>query len=206
MLVVGLTGGIGSGKSTVAQWFAAHGIPVIDADVIARELTTPGTPALAQIRQQWGDDLLTPAGELDRAKLRERVLRHSAELEQLEQLLHPLIEQRLKSEIDALKQRSSAPYCLVVIPLLLETNLLHLVDYVLVVDAPESVQIARVMQRDGLPRAQLQAILKRQASRAARRQIADEIIDNSGSLDALAPQIDRLDQLLRRIASEQAAR
>lgn len=190
MLVVGLTGGIGSGKSTAADAFAALGVPVIDTDVIARELTAPGAPALAAIRATFGDAVIAADGQLDRAALRRRVFADADDRRRLEALLHPRIRTRVD---EALAAVGAAPYVLVVIPLLVETGAWReLLDRVLVIDCPRDLQIARVQARSGLDRAEVEAILAAQASREARRAAADDILVNTASHGALAAEVARL--------------
>ena len=146
MLRIGLTGGIGSGKSTVAALFAHRGIPVIDTDVIARELVGPGQPALAEIAREFGNDLVTANGELDRGRLRQRVFDDPAARRRLEAILHPRIRAAVQQRLAAL----DTPYCLIVIPLLVETKFDEFVDRVLVVDVDEEYQRERTSRRDGV--------------------------------------------------------
>jgi len=186
MLRVGLTGGIGSGKSTVADSFASHGVPVIDTDVIARDLTAPGGAALAQIRAAFGDTVMQADGTLDRAALRRRVFADSAARRQLEAILHPRIRQAVEEALATL----TAPYALIVIPLLVEGGgYRDLLDRVLVVDCPEDVQIARVMARNGFTRDEVAAILAAQAGRAERLAAADDVIVNAGSPEGLRAEV-----------------
>ncbi|MDR9437867.1 MAG: dephospho-CoA kinase, partial [Thiohalophilus sp.] len=185
-----LTGGIGSGKSTVADAFARHGVPIIDTDVIARELASPGEPALAEIVEHFGDEVITPDGRLDRSRLREKIFANPAQRQTLEQILHPRIREEVRRRIDTLQ----APYCLVVIPLFTETGDYPFVDRVLVVDADEDIRIRRTMARDRLSREQVEQILASQSSRAERLALADDVVDNSNKPDGLMEQIDRLHQ------------
>jgi dephospho-CoA kinase len=189
MFIVGLTGGIGSGKSTVADGFASLGVPVIDTDVIARELTAPGGAALAQIRAAFGDTVMQADGTLDRAALRRRVFADSAARRQLEAILHPRIRQAVEAALATL----TAPYVLIVIPLLVETGgYRDVLDRVLVVDCPEDVQIERVMARNGLTRDEVAAILAAQAGRAERLAAADDVIVNTASSEALRAEVGAL--------------
>lgn len=188
MLRIGLTGGIGSGKSTVAALFAARGVPLIDTDVIAHELVEPGQPALAEIAARFGAELLDGAGRLDRARLRERVFADAGQRKALEAILHPRIHAELERRLALVK----APYALVIIPLLFEAGWRDRVDRVLVVDVPVAVQRSRVAARDRLATEQIDAILAAQASREQRRAGADDLIDNSGEPSALEAQVDRL--------------
>ena len=191
MFAVGLTGGIGSGKSTVADCFAALGVPVIDTDVIARELTAPGGAALEAIRAAFGATVMQADGTLDRAVLRRRVFADSAARHQLEAILHPRIRQGVAQKLATL----TAPYALIVIPLLVETgDYRDVLNRVLVVDCPEAVQIARVMARSGLAHGEIKAILAAQAGRAERLAVADDIIVNTVSLEALRAEVAALHQ------------
>ncbi|MDZ7662331.1 dephospho-CoA kinase [Thiohalophilus sp.] len=188
MLIVALTGGIGSGKSTVADAFARRGVPIIDTDVIARELVAPGQPALAQIAAHFGDSILTADGQLDRGALRAIVFADPARRRALEQILHPRIRDEVRRRLDGLQ----GPYCLVVIPLLAETGDYPFVDRVLLVEADEETRVRRTMARDQLSREQVAQILASQSSRDQRRALADDLIDNSRDLEQLEQQIDTL--------------
>jgi dephospho-CoA kinase len=181
VLVIGLTGGIGSGKTAVSDRFAQRGVPVIDTDLIARELVEPGQPALAEIANEFGPDCLDNEGRLHRTRLREQVFANPAGRRRLEAILHPRIRAVLQERVAAL----ATPYCLVVIPLLAETGMTDLVDRVLVVDAPEEEQIRRVMARDRIDVEQARRILAVQARRDQRLALADEIVENSGDLAEL---------------------
>src|SRR5690606_20981910 len=165
MLTIGLTGGIASGKSTVAELFAALGVPVIDTDVIAREVVEPGEPGLAAIRDAFGAEVLTPDGRLDRRRLREIVFADAAKRRRLESILHPLIRERTLARLAAVR---NAPYAIVVVPLLVETDFGKLVDRVLVVDVPVDAQLERLASRDGIDRAAAEAMVAAQASRETR--------------------------------------
>jgi dephospho-CoA kinase len=191
MLKIGLTGGIGCGKTTVAHLFAEHGSPVIDADQIAHELVGKGQPALEQIRHHFGADIFHPDGSLNRARLREIVFSDPAQKQKLEAILHPLVYQSIQAELEKL----NAPYCIIAIPLLFETNMAHFVDRVLVVDCPVEMQIARVQKRDHLTLERIQSILDSQVSRAYRKSHADDLIDNSVSDYGLAEQVKKLHNL-----------
>ncbi|MDO9219396.1 MAG: dephospho-CoA kinase [Thiobacillus sp.] len=191
MFVVGLTGGIGSGKSTVADAFAALGVPVVDTDVIARELTAPGEAALDAIRAAFGETVMQADGTLDRAALRRRVFADAAARHQLEAILHPAIRQRVKQALAQL----NAPYALLVIPLLVETGAYHdMLKRILVVDCPETLQLARVMSRSGLRRDEVMAILAAQATRAERLTVADDVILNTASTEDLRVEVASLHQ------------
>lgn len=191
MYTVGLTGGIGSGKSTVADCFAALGVPVIDTDVIARELTAPDGAALAAIRAAFGEAVMQADGTLDRAALRRRVFADTAARHQLEAILHPRIRQAVQQALTTL----AAPYALIVVPLLVETGgYQDVLNRVLVVDCPEDVQIARVKARSGLAHDEVQAILAAQAGRAERLAAADDVIVNTATPADLCTEVARLHQ------------
>jgi len=191
MLKIGLTGGIGCGKTTVARLFAELGSPVIDADQIAHELVTKGQPALEQIERQFGAGTLNPDGSLNRSRLREIVFSDPAQKQKLESILHPLVYQSIQAELE----RLDAPYCIIAIPLLFETHMAHFVDRVLVVDCPVKTQIARVRKRDQLTLERIQSIIDSQVSRAFRKSHADDLIDNSESDYGLAEQVKKLHNL-----------
>ncbi|MBU1394861.1 MAG: dephospho-CoA kinase [Gammaproteobacteria bacterium] len=198
MFTVGLTGGIGSGKSTVADCFAAHGVPVIDTDVIARDLTAPRGAALEAIRAVFGDTVMQADGTLDRAALRRRIFADRPARRQLEAILHPRIRQVVEQRLVTL----TAPYALIVIPLLVETGgYRDVLNRVLVVDCPEEVQIARVMARSGLTHDEIKAILAAQAGRAERLAVADDIIVNASTLEALQAEVAVLHQRYLALAS-----
>lgn len=191
MLRIGLTGGIGSGKSTVAALFAARGVAVIDTDVLARELVEPGQPAWQAICTRFEavlPGLLRPDGQLDRALLRAHVFAQPTERQALEAILHP----RIRAEVTRRVAQLQASYVLIVIPLLFEAGQADLVDRVLVVDVPEAVQRARVLARDRLAESELAAILAAQLTRAQRLARADDVIDNAGDPAALPAQVDTL--------------
>jgi dephospho-CoA kinase len=196
--VVGLTGGIGSGKSTVANLFAELGVPVIDADRLARELVTPGQPAFNEIITRFGDDCLQADGTLDRAWLRQRIFSDPPGKQQLEAILHPKIRQRMQELIAEIR----APYCIVVIPLLLETQQADLVDRIVVVDLPENEQIKRVAARDSLPHHVILDIMATQADRETRLAAADDIIDNDTDPMTLDKRIQELHMQFMEITHE----
>jgi len=190
MLRIGLTGGIGSGKSTIAALFATYGIPVIDADVIAHQLTLPGTSATAQILRAFGPDIADVNGTIDRQRLAQRIFSNHEERKRLEAILHPLIRAEMQHQQEAL----DAPYCLLVIPLLFEAGQQDYVDRVLVADIDEKTQISRVSERDGRSEKEIRAILSSQAGRAQRLGMADDCINNSGDFSELRAQVEALHQ------------
>jgi dephospho-CoA kinase len=194
---IALTGGIGSGKSSIARQFAALGVDIIDADLIAREVVEPGTPALQAIEARYGAAILTEQGTLNRARLREIIFQTPEEKSWLNALLHPLINARTQQLIAA----ASSPYVLWVVPLLVENQLEHQADRVLVIDVDEATQIARTQQRDQLSLAQVQRILAAQATRQQRLACADDIIDNSGEPEDALPQVAELHQRYLRLAA-----
>jgi len=198
MLVVALTGGIGSGKSTVSQRLAALGVPVIDADVLARELTAGGSDALAEIEREFGPDVLRGDGSLNRAALRRLAFADDACRKRLEAILHPRIRERMQTQVAAL----TGPYALLVIPLLFETGQAGLADRILVVDAPEAVQLERVQLRAGLAPEEIGRIMASQVSRTERLRRADDIIDNSGDIASLIRQTDELHQTYLRLTQQ----
>jgi len=187
-LRIGLTGGIGSGKSVVARRFAGLGATVIDTDVIARQLVEPGQPALAEITAAFGQDVLDSDGRLDRDRLRQRIFADSGLRRRLETILHPRIRAQALHEAE----QSAAPYCLLVIPLLVETGADYQLDRILLIDCPETLQRERVRARDALSDADIDAILAAQAGRAARRAVADDIITNDAGLQDLTVAVERL--------------
>lgn len=190
--IVGLTGGIGSGKTFIAELFSSLGATIIDADQIAHALTAPGGAALPTLVAHFGDSYLTPQGELDRAKLRTKVFADKCARDDLEALLHPLIRTAMDEQS---QQHAAAPYLIHVIPLLIESNNWRTrVHRVLVVDCPEALQIQRVMQRSKLHQAEVEAVMANQVSRAQRLAHADDVIDNSHNNVLLKAQVSHLHQ------------
>ena len=188
MLKIGLTGGIGCGKSTVAEIFGQFGTPVIDADEIAHRLVAVGQPALAQIQQKFGADALNPDGSLNRGLLRELIFSDGKQKQKLESILHPLVYQSIQAEVKQL----DAAYCIICIPLLFETNMAHLVDRVLVVDCSIETQIERLQKRDNMTVERIQSIIDSQVSRDFRKAHANDLIDNSETNDRLAEAVKKL--------------
>lgn len=175
MFKVGLTGGIGSGKTTVAKLFAELGVPILDADLVAHALVAKGEPALKEIEVAFGSDVLTSEGELNRTRLRDIVFTNRSQKKKLEAILHPLVYQRLQQQAEGLK----APYCLIAVPLLFETQMTHFVDRILVIDCPLECQVQRVVNRDQQSPEKILKIIDSQISRTERCEKADDLIDNS---------------------------
>lgn len=200
---VGLTGGIGSGKSTVANMFAARGAAIIDTDLIAHQLCAPDGAAIPDIRAQFGAAFIAPDGAMDRARMREHVFTDPAEKKRLESILHPLI----RAEAERAARQAQGIYTIFVVPLLVESgNWAQRVSRVLVIDCPESLQIERVMARNGLVETQVRAIMLQQASRAARLAAADDVINNDGDATSLVPQVDRLHDLYCGLAASKSGK
>jgi dephospho-CoA kinase len=194
-LIVGLTGGIGSGKSAVASIFEQLGINVVDTDVIAHELTGPGGIAMPDLIAQFGPGIATPGGALDRAAMRGRVFADPAERKALESILHPMIRKLGDERVAA----AQSPYVILMVPLLVESgSYRERVNRIAVVDCPRETQITRVMARNGLRRDEVERILAAQASREERLAAADDVIDNGGDLAATTRRITELDQFYRR--------
>jgi dephospho-CoA kinase len=198
MLKIGLTGGIGCGKTTVSDMFAAKGVPVLDADQIAHALVEPGRPALEAIVRRFGPGILK-SGRLDRARLRQLVFVEPEAKQWLESLLHPLVYAELKRRAE----RLSAAYCLMVIPLLLETGRRDFVDRLLVVDCPVNLQRQRVSARDGSDEAEIDRILAAQIDRNTRLAVADDVIENTVDLENLADQVNHLHSFYLALSQEQ---
>ena len=193
--VVGLTGGIGSGKSTIGNLFSALGVPVIDADIIARKVVEKGSPLLAELVSHFGIDVLTEQGELNRAKLREIIFSHPDKKTWLNQLLHPAIRNEMLAQVEQCQQ----PYVILMVPLLIENNLIHLCDRILVVDVLPETQIERATKRDNNKAEIIQNIMASQVSREKRLSYADDIIDNNQpleqNLEKIKKQINELHQI-----------
>ena len=196
-LVIGLTGGIGSGKSTAADLFAARGATLVDTDLIAHALTGPEGAAMPAIRAAFGDGVIAADGRLDRAAMRARAFGDPGERKRLESILHPMI----RAESERQVREAQGLYTILVVPLLVESGRWReRVHRLLVIDCPAEVQIARVMTRSRLSREQVEAILDAQASREARRAAADDLVDNGGPESALAAQVDALAEVYRALA------
>ncbi|MEH0666868.1 dephospho-CoA kinase [Vibrio scophthalmi] len=198
-LIVGLTGGIASGKTTVANLFQQHfAIDIVDADVVAREVVEPGSEGLKAIAERYGESMLQADGSLNRAALREAIFSDPKEKTWLDNLLHPMIRQKMLAELEQV----TSPYALLVIPLMVENNLQALAQRVLVVDVAPEIQIERTMARDNVDEKQARAILSAQASREERLAIADDVIKNDATNEKLLPQITELHQKFLEICRE----
>ncbi|WJG10198.1 dephospho-CoA kinase [Aliiglaciecola sp. LCG003] len=199
--VVGLTGGIGSGKTAVSDLFAQKGISVVDADIIAREVVQAGSPALGQIAQRFGRQAILASGELNRGYLREVVFAQPEHKQWLDNLLHPLIRVAIVQQVAA----ATSPYCILAVPLLVENKMAAMVNRVLVVDVDEIVQLSRASARDGQSTEQIKNIMANQATRAQRLALADDVVDNNGLVGLLNEQVDHLDALYQHLAAENNA-
>lgn len=184
-MIIGLTGGIGSGKTAVSDTFKSLGIDIVDADVSSRRVVEKGQPALDDIQAHFGDGILDSENNLDRAKLREIIFKNPQERVWLEKLLHPKIAEHIKDQLES----SNSPYCILVSPLLLETEQKSYCSFVLVVDVPEESQIARTAKRDGVSEEQVKNIISAQIDREKRLEQADEIIINDGSMEELKEKV-----------------
>jgi len=198
-LLIGLTGGIGSGKTSVANGFAERGASVIDTDVISRDLTASGGAAIATIRLAFGDTMITAQGAMDRAKMRALIFSDANQKARLEAILHPMIY----NEVVRQTTNATGLYMVYVIPLLVETGRWNRTNLnrILVVECEEELQVQRVMQRDGLSEQMVKSIMAQQATRAQRLAVATDIIQNQTTVDALMPEIDRLHQLYYQLSS-----
>nr|WP_297348117.1 dephospho-CoA kinase [uncultured Glaciecola sp.] len=197
-LVIGLTGGIASGKTTVSDQFARLGIDIIDADVIAREVVAKGSPGLMAIVEQFGQGILTPILDLDRQKLRSIVFTDNTKKEWLNALLHPLI----RTQMELQTSNAKSPYCILSVPLLVENKLNKTVDRTLVVDVDAATQLKRAMARDNSEQAIIESIIASQATRSERLAVADDIILNTGDRDWLNAQVKDLHQIYLNIVNE----
>jgi dephospho-CoA kinase len=197
-LVIGLTGGIASGKTTVSDRFASYGVDIIDADVIAREVVAKGSPGLQAIVDEFGSDILTAESTLDRQRLCNIIFSEPAKKEWLNALLHPLIREQMQIQT----AQATSPYCILSIPLLVENQLHELVDRTLVVDIDESSQLERAMSRDKSEKAVIEGIMASQVSRATRLAAADDVISNDKDLDWLHAQVEQLHKMYLNIVNE----
>jgi dephospho-CoA kinase len=200
MLVIAVTGGIGSGKSTVADLFKEKGVPVIDTDIIARQLVQPDSPLLQQIVTEFGSDYLDAEGQLKRKALRELIFNDAAARNKLEALLHPPIHAEVSTQL----AKIDAPYCLLLIPLLARSKQRYPYDRVLVIDAPEAIQLQRTVQRDQQDPALIQQIIASQTPRHELLALADDVLDNSGDMTALATAVNKLHQLYLALSKAEA--
>ncbi len=198
MFVVGLTGGIGSGKTAASNAFARLGVDIVDADVVAREVVEPGSPALAEITRHFGQSILMADGGLDRAQLRQRIFSQPEEKRWLEALLHPLIAQETQRQL----KNARSPYVIYVSPLLVEGGQQALCNRLVVVDVPEALQLSRTMARDSNDRDQVQRILASQADRQTRLAVATDVIDNIGDLAQLEAQVADLHATFTQLAEQ----
>lgn len=188
MLKIGLTGGIASGKSTICELFSQLNIPIIDADIIARELVEPGKDAYIEIVRQFGNGILEKDQTLNRKKLRKLIFSDPSAKKKLEAILHPQIRLQLEEQ----SAQQSAAYCILAIPLLIESKMTDLVDHIIVVDTPDNQQIKRLCQRDKISKTDAITIIQSQSSREKRHSIADDIINNNDSIDSLRISINSL--------------
>lgn len=202
MLTIGLTGGVGCGKSAVADLFQRQGVPVIDADVITRELTAPGALALRRITAEFGDGVLQPGGQLNRRALRRIAFERSGARRRLEEILHPLVREKILAR----KSTLCTLYCLVVIPLLVESGMSDVVDRVLVVDCEEAQQVARVSARDNCSADEVRAIIATQAARPSRLAAADDVLFNTGRLSDIVGEVERLHRRYLELAGQRERR
>ena len=195
--IIGLTGGIGAGKSAVCDKFMQHAVPIVDADIAAREVVALGSEGLREVVNYFGTEVLAADGTLDRLKLRQTVFSDDSKLQALEGILHP----RIRDEINQALAEITAPYCILCVPLLIEKGGYEQVDRILVIDCSVETQIARVMARDNLTRSQVEAIIETQAPRALRLEKADDVVENSGDLAALDAQVALLHERYMAIAT-----
>ena len=197
---VGLTGGIASGKSTIAGFFAALGVPVIDTDIVAREVVAPGSPGLVKIRESFGDSVIDESGSLDRYRMREIIFSNDEKRLALERILHPLI----RTETNAQAAAAEGDYVVIVVPLLFESPIKAEMDRIVVVDCKEETQIERLMLRDNESRDQACHILATQANREERLSIADDIVRNDGDVDSARERVQTLHEIYMELAREQS--
>ena len=190
MFTVVMTGGIASGKTSASNLFASHGVPILDTDLAARAVVEPGQPALDEIKESFGSNVITVSGELNRAALREIIFEHPEKRRELEAILHP----KIRAHINEQKNQLDAPYCIIVVPLFLESGRGYEADRLLVIDVPIEVQRKRLAQRDGTTPEQIEQILSSQATREERLSAADDVIENTASPDVLAARVAELHQ------------
>ncbi|MFT4561573.1 MAG: dephospho-CoA kinase [Gammaproteobacteria bacterium] len=188
VFVVGLTGGIGSGKSAVCREFERLDVPIVDADIASREVVALGTTGLLAVVTAFSTDILNTEGTIDRAKLRQLIFEDESKRKKLESILHPLIRDRINSQLEEIQ----SPYCILCVPLLVEKRGYENLDRILVIDCPIEIQIERVMARDDLTRVQVESIMQTQASREQRLRLADDIVENAAGLDSLRGPVEAL--------------
>ena len=205
MLLIGLTGGIASGKTLVSDTFAELGVPIVDADILAREVVEPGSVGLNSLISYFTATILTPDGELDRKALREIIFRNSTDRRFVDETLHPLIRKRADEEI-ARHRSQGADYLIYTVPLLVETNQHEKFDRILLVDVPVEIQLSRLISRDNTTREQAQSIIDAQASREKRQAIATDIILNDGNIKDVTKQIHKLHKLYLQLSSDHMAK
>ncbi|GGF67059.1 dephospho-CoA kinase [Alteromonas lipolytica] len=194
--LIGVTGGIGSGKTLVTDTFAELGIEIVDADIVARDVVAPGSPGLEAIKAHFGDSVITESGELNRAALRECVFTNEEQKQWLNACLHPLIRKAMAAAIEQIR----SPYGVLAVPLLIENGMQKMVDRIAVVDCPESQQLARALRRDGSSETVIKGIMAAQVSREKRLAEADDIIDNSHDIETTKAQIVQLHQTYLKLA------
>lgn len=188
VLKIGLTGGIGSGKSTVCKIFSEFGVPVIDADIIAHSLVRPGMPALEEIAKTFGKELISNDGTLDRKKIRDLIFTNETERKKLEDILHPAVYKEISVQVENINSK----YCIISIPLLIETDASDTVDRILVIDVPRELQLQRASNRDKTNKNIIESIIDSQISREDRLAAADDIVNNDGNIENLHRQISGL--------------
>ncbi len=195
VLKIGLTGGIGSGKSTACEIFSELGVPIIDADIVARKVVQAGMPALQLIKEEFGEDIITKDGLLDRKKVRDQIFTNEIDRKKLENILHPVIYERIVHETENI----DSSYCIISIPLLLETEALEIIDRVLIIDVSEKLQLSRASVRDNASLNDIKRIIRTQMSRDNRLAAADDIINNEGDIENLRRQIHDLHEFYKSI-------
>jgi len=195
VLKIGLTGGIGSGKSTACEIFSELGVPIIDADIVARKVVQAGMPALQLIKEKFGEDIITKDGLLDREKARDQIFTNEIDRKKLENILHPVIYERIIHETENI----DSSYCIISIPLLLETEALDIIDRVLIIDVSEKLQLSRASVRDNASLNDIERIIRTQISRDNRLAAADDIINNEGDIENLRRQIHDLHEFYKSI-------
>ncbi len=195
VLKIGLTGGIGSGKSTACEIFSELGVPIIDADIVARKVVQAGMPALQLIKEKFGEDIITKDGLLDREKARDQIFTNEIDRKKLENILHPVIYERIVHETENI----NSSYCIISIPLLLETEALEIIDRVLIIDVSEKLQLSRASVRDNASLNDIERIIRTQISRDNRLAAADDIINNEGDIENLRRQIHDLHEFYKSI-------